>query len=271
MRKTSEERLKQAVQMYRDGGTVPVVAKETGVSESVLYRALKARGIVPSQLMRRGERGAANRKLPLDIGKRLVEEYRSGLSLSALGVRYGVNLATIRAALEREGESRRRRGNAFRSVSVEQIDEMARLWSQGLSQSGIGKRFDLAQSIVSRVLNDAGHRSERRSARGSQHGNWNGGKHRTSGGYIAVQVLPDSPFSAMRNSGGYVMEHRLVMAQALGRPLTARETVHHINGDTQDNRIENLQLRSGNHGIGKAMRCRACGSHDIEAIALKEA
>ena len=37
-------------------------------------------------------------------------------------------------------------------------------------------------------------------------------------------------------------EHRLIMEGLLGRKLQRNEVVHHINGNTKDNRVENLQV-----------------------------
>lgn len=62
-------------------------------------------------------------------------------------------------------------------------------------------------------------------------------------GYLEV-VLPHYhwlyPYANKHNHQVYV--HRLVMAEHLGRPLEKGEIVHHINGDREDNRMENLEL-----------------------------
>jgi ribosomal protein S27E len=71
---------------------------------------------------------------------------------------------------------------------------------------------------------------------------WRGGRV-DKNGYIYVKVEPSHPFfKAMANNIGYIAEHRLVMAEHMGRPLTSDEVVHHKNGDKHDNRPENLEL-----------------------------
>ena len=83
-------------------------------------------------------------------------------------------------------------------------------------------------------------------------------------GYVYVQMPPGHLFeNEMSTTTGYVAEHRLVMAEQFGRPLRPEETVHHINGDKTDNRLENLQLRQGKHGKHSVMVCGDCGSSNL--------
>ena len=53
-------------------------------------------------------------------------------------------------------------------------------------------------------------------------------------------------FMPMARQDGYIMEHRLVVAQAIGRLLTRTEVVHHVNHNSLDNRPENLMLFATN-------------------------
>lgn len=75
-------------------------------------------------------------------------------------------------------------------------------------------------------------------SKGQTHYNWKGGRRINRDGYVLV-YMPEHPYKHDKN---YVLEHRLVMEQRIGRYLTPEEDIHHINGIKTDNRIENLLL-----------------------------
>lgn len=99
--------------------------------------------------------------------------------------------------------------------------------TRGTSKSCGCLRSELASIRASKMIGDRNSR-------------WKGGRIVRSDGYVEIR-MPEHHNSDKR---GYVMEHRLVMSNILGRPLLSHENVHHRNGDRTDNSSDNLELWS---------------------------
>lgn len=93
---------------------------------------------------------------------------------------------------------------------------------------------------------------------------WKGGRTKHSGGYIQV-TAPEHPRVKARKSKTnlYIMEHILVMEEKIGRYLEPHENVHHINGQKEDNRPENLELWSRSQPTGQRVRDKIAWAKEI--------
>jgi len=256
------ELLDKAVADYETSKSCVKSAKKYGLVVATLYKELARRGIerVGLEIFRKERL----RKLP-DISevKRL---YDSGMTPTEIGKKYGAGNFAVIAALRKAGIERRPRGNSQIELTGEHRARLMELYDAGYNYAQIAGLMGLAPSTISRIFRREGIFAKKNAR--ERHGSWKGGRIKNSQGYMSVLVDADDPMASMRNHIGYVLEHRLVMARSLGRVLERRETVHHINGDVGDNRLENLQLRHGPHGKGAKYVCNACGSHDISPTNL---
>lgn len=92
---------------------------------------------------------------------------------------------------------------------------------------------------------------------GNKSPRWKGGKHIPPNGYVHVLLPVGHPW---RRGRRYIVEHRMVVQNKIGRELASHEFVHHLNGNKTDNRIENLALcsRQNHFDFIKRLQDRIC-------------
>lgn len=98
--------------------------------------------------------------------------------------------------------------------------------------------------------------------------NWSGGRWINKDGYVMVYITDaDRKFiRSLSTTRIYELEHVLIMSKQLGRILTKEETVHHINGKRDDNRIENLELWSSSHPPGQRVVDKIKWAYEILSL-----
>jgi hypothetical protein len=203
---------------------------------------------------------AAKRMSP-EVQEQIVAEYRAGKSIYRLARDTGFKPVTVRKKLADAGVRIRPAHRPVRGTALEAA--ILRLYPKH-SQEAIGRRLGVGQAVVSRILRAHGMETNPMAV-GKNHGRWKGGRYVSPYGYVLIKTPDDHPFAVMRGANGYTMEHRLVLAETLGRPLLPTEQVHHRDGNKQNNAPENLSLRQRQHGAGQHWRCADCGGRNIVA------
>ena len=245
------ERATRAVEMYRRGTPCEKIALTLNCSISGVYGYLREAGIQPKR--------DPMRKLTDGQEQQLVALYQAGTKIALLREQFGVSHQMIYNVLRRSGSGPAGR-TPRRTFAPEQIADMTARWEAGESQADIAAAYRAGPQTIRRELAAAGVDVETRPRpTGERHWSWRGGR-RFFGGYWHVLLPADHAYHSMVNSTGYVMEQRLVMAEHLGRPLLSSERVRFIDGDKQNNRLENLRLARG-----PRMVCADCGSANIHA------
>ncbi len=242
--------------LYGRGSSVTSIAKKLGVATTAVSLRLEKMGL----------RERINQKhVSADNRTKIADLYRKKVPTSKIAKMFKITNGTVLVIARKQGCRIHPKGQRYRNFTKREVNRIASLWNRGESQWNIARRFLSSQPTIGRVLRSAGIRKETRRACGERHGMWKGGAV-TQGGYRLVRIDPGQAFFSMGLRMGYVLEHRLRMAEKLGRPLTSKESVHHINGNRSDNRIENLELRHiGNHPNGQRHKCADCGSTNIVA------
>jgi transposase len=204
----------------------------------------------------------------------VVALYKGGTHSTDLAVRYGVTHASVLKRVRAQGVEIRPRGGGQkcpRLLSPEQEEELIQRYLAGKLITDLAHEFAVSYKTAWRAMTRNGIRCRpagetRRSPLPERDRPPKKPRQVTASGYMQVWLPREHPFATMCQARGWVLEHRLKMAEKLGRPLTPNESVHHKNGNRQDNRLRNLELRQGKHGNGQSWRCADCGSRNLVAV-----
>lgn len=260
---TARKHGKQIAALYGSGVSGVEIARRLGLKRQSVYNALSQLGV--------HRRRGAPAKRGLNLTKEVLTELyvTQRWTQTRIAERYGVSASVVGRRLKAVG-IQSRSGNTTANLGRLSKEHLTQLYvTKKLQLDEVARTIDVSVPTVRRYLHLHGiplrSRADGAALRLRQPAGTILTRWVSGSGYVMVSVVAES-------GGTYrIAEHRHVLEVALGRKLRRDESVHHVNGVRTDNRVENLQLRQGAHGVGIVLQCSDCGSGNVRAVDIADA
>tara|TARA_Y100000034_G_scaffold63552_1_gene76880 strand:+ start:550 stop:1371 length:822 start_codon:yes stop_codon:yes gene_type:complete len=225
------KKCQQLAQLYREGNTINECCSLMSAGQGTVQKYLRQLGVK--------RRPAAKRGWPQTKIDLCVSLYQKGCTQKEIAVQLKAGQSHVSKILNEQKVIMRHLWNK------EKEKELIELYANNAVSIALCCRLlGTDKTTVRKYLKKNRIRIRPHSevtTRGSKHHAWKGG--RSVGEYIYVKAPKDHPRSTHH---GYVLEHRLVMEQHLGRYLLPTEVVHHKDKNKHNNSLDNLELFSSN-------------------------
>lgn len=179
------------------------------------------------------------KSIDLDVIRKLYLE--ENLSTPKIGKTLNLHCSTIQRAIEKmDIKKPKYPGKPINYIHIDKETLYELYITKDMTTREMAKYLNMSQVQVAAKLRESEIKKDPSKSKKIRRVIKEGDRKSTNDGYWTV-YYPNHPNAT---KSGWVLEHRYIMSQRIGRPLTNKEVVHHINEDRKDNRIENLQLEA---------------------------